>query len=76
MHWIRHTDPTHDGEYLVRLNTWPKGEVTTMNFTVEGGWNTYYSDGELHRSKVFAEDHVGTSTYVLGWQLLPEWGRR
>lgn len=76
MHWITHTDPKQDGRYLVALNQCTGIKTETINFTKEGGWNTYCdSRGELHLSSAFDGEHIGTSNYLLGWQFLPKWGR-
>lgn len=45
--WINNREqmPTRDELYVVQVVT---GEVCTMNYTVEGGWNTYRDrDGAL-----------------------------
>lgn len=76
MHWITHTDPKQDGRYLVAIGYYTGTKTETMNFTKEGGWNTYRdNNGELRLSRAFGGEHVGTSNYLLGWQFLPKWGR-
>lgn len=77
MHWITHIDPKRDGNFLVALGYRDDVRADVMNFTVEGGWNSYRdSNGELHTSKVMKDYHVGSSDYIRGWQLLPRWRGR
>ena len=44
--WINTRDcvPLVEGEYLVQTVF---GGVKAMRFTPEGGWNTYYAEGEV-----------------------------
>ena len=48
--------PEKDGEYLVIDRA---RERSTMNFTVEGGWNTFWSySGELYAEHALGDDSV------------------
>lgn len=65
--WIDTRDcvPLMDGTYMVQTVT---DEVTTMDYTAEGGWNTYYDrvDGKLQ-----GEDLDPTGVYIVKWYKLP-----
>ena len=79
MRWKREM-PTENGEYIVTTAT---GRVTTLQFTVEGGWNTFImTNGTLSNESAFEPDDVR------GWMPMPkampdpakyefeiEWGR-
>ena len=59
--WIdtRNCVPIADGYYLVQTVF---GQITGMNYTHEGGWNTRYTtDGELYA------DGAVEDTYIARW---------
>ena len=63
--WIdtRNCVPLIDGEYLIQSVF---GNVTSMNYTLDGGWNTHYDkDGTLRNENVIAD------TYVARWYFAP-----
>lgn len=62
MKWKRGL-PKKDGRYII---TNVSNYVTDYFFTVEGGWNTHKTDGELHAENKIADDRVR------GWMEYPK----
>ena len=62
MKWRRGL-PKYDGTYIITTRF---GHVTDYKYTVAGGWNTHYVDGEL-KDKCRIED-----SYVIGWMPYPK----
>lgn len=63
--WIDVKDrkPQYDKEYMVQRIF---GYVTPMSYTVKGGWNTRYVNGQLYTDQVI-EDEL-----VVRWYDMPE----
>lgn len=56
--WIdtRECVPLSDGEYMIQSVF---GEVTIMNYTFKGGWNTHYDkQGVLHNNRAIRNEYV------------------
>ena len=73
MKWETNHDPNKDGDYIV-LKGYLSPEVSTMDFTVEGGWNSFrtYFDGILMGDNAF-DDHVGEKgSWIRGWLTLSD----
>ena len=66
--WVNTRDrlPEKDGQYIMQTVC---GGVSSIRYTVEGGWNTYRnSDGTL----VGADNKGSWDLYVVRWFYLPE----
>lgn len=58
--WVdtRECVPIADGTYYVQT---VYGDVTAMQYTYEGGWNTHYDNGKLY------DKYAMNSGYVARW---------
>lgn len=72
MKWETKHDPNKDGEYIV-LRGYSDPEVSSVLYTVAGGWNTFYTnDKKLFAENAF-EGHVGDENgWIKGWLTLSD----
>ena len=69
--WIDTRDcvPLTDGNFMAQT---VYGRVTTMTYTPDGGWNTYYDeDGTIHKEYT-AEEKADWDKYVVRWFKVPD----